>query len=411
MDDDELSSWIRNKDMKSLERWWREASRNDRNAALRLACKIGDAKTCERMVRLGGDVHAACPTSGDTLLHEVCRMSLTEPSGGGSGTARCQELVTLFISKRVDPAQANFSGHLPRDIAADAAIKSLLHPFPAPPPSGPSAGHADASQPKPQQPARGDDANRKSNANVPTAGASLAAARVQRTRSDGELSRKASGGSARPERRDSAAADASGDPKPQTVASRTPTLTAATPPHRNPGKAVQAAPPARFRGLNTSVARGKAETPPFGPAAAAAGAGGAAAAAGDGDESAFDYLNRTLFPQLSPALFEVAAARPDDPLALLVSLLSAQAAMSHHHPYNRAGYHHHPPAANAHGYPSSAASPFASSAASAQRRSQTSLAGPASVSRFTTPTGQRSTLHPPRLTGLSALRQHSHNGT
>eukprot|EP01063_Lacrimia_lanifica_P013809 TRINITY_DN20415_c0_g1_i1.p2 TRINITY_DN20415_c0_g1~~TRINITY_DN20415_c0_g1_i1.p2 ORF type:complete len:323 (+),score=93.43 TRINITY_DN20415_c0_g1_i1:48-1016(+) len=39
-------------------------------------------------------------------------------------------------------------------------------------------------------------------------------------------------------------------------------------------------------------------------------------------ESTYDYLNRVLFPVLNPALNEIAAARPADPVAHLISMLS-----------------------------------------------------------------------------------------
>ena len=38
-------------------------------------------------------------------------------------------------------------------------------------------------------------------------------------------------------------------------------------------------------------------------------------------ESAYEYLNRVVFPVLSPALVEVAASRPEDPLAMLMQLV------------------------------------------------------------------------------------------
>ena len=53
---------------------------------------------------------------------------------------------------------------------------------------------------------------------------------------------------------------------------------------------------------------------------------GGGAAEHEEAETAYEYLNRVIFPVLSPALNEVAERRPEDPFALLLSLVGKNAA-------------------------------------------------------------------------------------
>ena len=85
-------------------------------------------------------------------------------------------------------------------------------------------------------------------------------------------------------------------------------------------------------------------------------------------EAAFDYLNRVVFPKLSPAINEVAAIRPADPIAHLISLLS-------------------------------------------EGRPQHYYSTPARQSRYASSSAYSGQSYAPPVTpGLSALRQHNYGG-